>query len=479
MQKSFATLVIDVGSSSVRALLFDEQCQLIPDSIVRQGHSFSLEATADPIHLRELVENCIDEVLQHPRTINIHAVGMATFVGNMLGVDQNYIPITPIFTYADSRSTADAEQLSQQHDLTEVYQRTGCRIHPAYRPAKLAWLKRIQPELFGQVATWTDFATYCYSTWFARSVSCSYSIASWSGLLNRHSLTWDEQWLDTLEISADKLPPLADYSDVQQGLQSDYAERWSKLQNVPFYLAVGDGAAANIGSSGTSADRPVLTVGTTAAIRIVSETSGDVPTGLWNYRVDAKRHLIGGATSEGGNIYAWAKKSLKLDLADLNQQLLQRDFGAHELTVLPFLVGERSPGYHADATGTIQGLRLDTSSLDVLQALLESVALRLCLIYDLLEQPGDAILAGGGALTGSSAWRQIIADTVGVPLHIVDTPEATAQGIAKLIAVHQGETADISPTIQAVITPRSGQADRVSAALSRQTQLYHALIQHD
>ena len=245
---------------------------------------------------------------------------------------------------------------------------------------------------------------------------------------------------------------------------------------MPFYLAVGDGAAANIGSGGTTMNHPVLTVGTTAAIRIVTETLRDVPIGLWNYRVDAARHLIGGATIEGGNVFAWAKKTLKFDVAEANQKLLTLDFDQHGLTVLPFLAGERSPGYQGDARGTIHGLRLDTSPVDVLQAMLESVALRLRLIYDLLERPGEAIFAGGGALNSSTAWRQIIADAIGVPLHIVESPEATSQGVAILIAQHRHETIETTPTIQTTITPRTDQAARVSAALARQSELYETLL---
>ncbi|MCP6467902.1 FGGY-family carbohydrate kinase, partial [Klebsiella pneumoniae] len=92
---------------------------------------------------------------------------------------------------------------------------------------------------------------------------------------------------------------------------------------------------------------------------------------------------------------------------------------SHGLTVLPLFAGERSPNYRADATGTIHGLRLDTAPLDILHALIEAVALRLRVIFDLMGRPGEFVLAGGGALSQSPAWTQITADALGIPLYLV------------------------------------------------------------
>ncbi|MCO6444072.1 MAG: gluconokinase [Anaerolineae bacterium] len=470
-----STLVIDVGSSSVRVLLFDNAAEPIADASVRQLIRFSRHAAADAEHLRKLTEQCIDQILTHPAAADIAAVGMATFVGNLLGVDAEGAPVTPILTYADMRSAPDAETLAQSVSMQAAHARTGCRIHPAYHPAKLAWMRRTNPDQFARAAQWTDFATYCYRVWFGRDVPCSYSIASWSGLLNRESLTWDTAWLETLGLEASALPRLADYDEVYCGLSSAYAARWPNLNSVPFYLAVGDGAAANIGSGGSTPDHPVLTVGTTAALRVVTPEPGRVPLGLWAYRVDAKRHLIGGATSEGGSVYAWATAALKLDSAGLDNALLARSPGSHGLTVLPLFAGERSPNYRADATGTIHGLRLDTAPLDILHALIEAVALRLRVIFDLMGRPGEFVLAGGGALSQSPAWTQITADALGIPLYLVDQAEPTGRGVALLCGLtHNGDPID-APSVRAIIRPRPGIADTVAALLDRQKTLYAAL----
>src|ERR1043165_4497852 len=108
-------LTIDIGSSSVRALLFDEHLNVIESSIVSRKYNFEVTAeggsTVDANFLRGLVEACLDEVLTHPSADGIRAVGMDTFVGNLMGVDRDGRAITPIYTYADTCSSEDVASL--------------------------------------------------------------------------------------------------------------------------------------------------------------------------------------------------------------------------------------------------------------------------------------------------------------------------------------------------------------------------------
>jgi gluconokinase len=431
-----ASLIIDVGSSSVRALLVDDELKLIPDAVAQHTYQFDYQpegaSMVSALDLREWVERCIDQVLAHPRATHIKNVGMATFVGNLLGVDDANRPLTPIYTYADVRSFPDVQALKSVVDVSASHQRTGCLLHTAYHPARLRWLKRTQPDLYQSVARWQDFGTYLYRCWFGREVPASYSISSWSGLLNRQYLTWDAEWLEHLALESSALPPLAEFTTVQTGLALDYQTRWGALTDVPFYLPVGDGSAANVGSGGVGRDKPVLTIGTTAALRIITdETLPTVPNGLWSYRTDTNHHLIGGATSEGGNIFEWARQTLAIDNPAQIETHLQTSVPAgHGLTFLPLLAGERSPGWQADATGTIHGIHLSTTPLDILQSALEGVALRLSVIMGQLVAGEADVYAAGGALAHSPMWAQIIANAFNRPIHLLQDTQVTAYGVA-------------------------------------------------
>ncbi len=484
-----AVLIIDVGSSSVRALMMDENTlAVLPQAVARRDYHFTYEpegaAEIDAHLLRAKVEACVDDLLAARPDERITAVGITTLVGNLVGIDADGQPVTPLYTYAETRAAPYIASLRDEVDVVQAYDRTGCPHHVAYHPAKLMWLRReIVPDQYTRLR-WIDFATYCYRIWFGRDVPCSYSTASWSGLLDRRTLIWDAEWLRTLDLRPDQLPELADFTAVQHGLDAAFRQRWPRLADVPFYLSVGDGAAANLGSGGVDPRRVVLTVGTTSALRrIRTRETGETPAlphGLWNYRVDAATHLIGGAMTEGGSIFAWALRQGKLseDRDALEAALRRRLADGHGLTVLPMLAGERSPGYAPDATGTIHGLRLSTTPLDVLQALMESVALRLSLIADMLIDTREPfpVYAGGGALQSSDTWAQMMADAFNRELLLVEEPEVTARGLAALITDRRDLAGEVQ--IRQRFRPNPISVERLHAARERQITLYNRFYSH-
>jgi len=465
-------LVLDIGSSSARALIFDERGTIVHSA--KRPYSFDVTppgaATMEAEVLRAHVEAVIAEVL--PFADDIAAVGMDTFVGNILGVDAHGQAVTPIYTYADARSADDVIALREQINVRDMHQRTGTMHHTAYLPARLHWLRRTEPALFAQVAQWIDVGTYLYRRWFpAASVPMSYSVASWSGMLNRATLDWDDQWLDRLNLTKSMLPLLSDYDVALSGQKA----AWIQLRGAQWFLAVGDGAAANIGTGCTDPTKLALTLGTTAALRVVTKVEQPrVPFGLWNYRVNRVLHLIGGATSEGGNIFQWARRTLNLSDAEI-KAVSERRPDAHGLTFLPLLAGERSPGWAAHATGTVSGLRLSTTPIEVLQAAMEGVALRLAAIADQLDVPHATVIGSGGAL--SPAWAQMIANALNRSVSVLESESViTAWGTAVLVFAALGESVQAaSPAIGAVYAPNPNHVELMQAALVRQAELYQKL----
>jgi len=481
-------LIIDVGSSSVRTLLFNEDMSLIENATVSRSHDFQTDnngsAVADAHHLQGLVEACIDDILTHPSAKNIRAVGMATFVGNWVGLDAQNSPITPVMTYADTRSRDDVAMLRSQLDGdTDAYhQATGCMLHTAYLPAQYHYFQRTQPDLAKRVHTVTDMGGYLYRQWFGQDIPISTTVAGWTGLLHTTQLDWHEGYIRQFGCDAllDCLPSLVNYDTVQEGLTDTYANRWTSLRDVPFFLALGDGAVANVGSGAVDPQHMALTIGTTSALRIAKQIER-VPDGLWRYLVCDGMPLVGGATSEGGNVYQWVVEELGLEADNLESALAQRTPDHHGLTVLPLLAGERSPGWHPDASGTIHGIRRNTSKLDILQAQLEAVAIRLSLIADLLKEGDITIMAGGGALQSSPAWMQMIANAFNAPIQSLAEPEITARGVALMLRHRlDGLALDaFPPNIQMTVSPNPDHVLHFQSARARQIDLYRRLYDQD
>lgn len=477
-------LVIDIGSSSVRTLLFDDAARLIDGSVCSGRYDFVTDsdgtAVADAAQIRALVEACINEALTHPAAATIGAVGMATFAGNWLGLDESGAACTPVFTYADTRGRSQIPALLEalDDDAEPYHQATGCLLHPAYLPAQYAYFLRSDPATELRISRLSDIGAYLYRCWFGREIPMSLSVASWSGLLDtaRRDWHWDYARLLVGESLAEKLPPLADFDAAQTGLADDYASRWTQLRDCPFFLALGDGAAANVGSGAVDAGRIALTIGTTSALRVVKDVE-TVPEGLWRYLVSAEMPLVGGATSEGGNVYQWVMEELLRADNDLDAQLATREPDAHGLTVLPLIAGERAPGWQPDATGTIHGIGRHTTGLDILQAHLEAVALRLSLIFDSLKAEGAEVMAGGGALHSSPAWARMMADAFDTPIQLLAEAEITARGVALMMRRSLGGVpldAD-PPAVARVIEPEPERVCLLRRARKRQIDLYRRI----
>ena len=487
-------LAIDVGSSSVKAALYDAQAHVVAGTEASQGHM--LHATTDGAaeeiaeHVVERVERVVDRVLERAGDAvqHIAAVGLDTLASTVLGVEQEGQPVTPIYTYADTRSRDYVDELRRELDVRAVYQRTGCPQHTAYLPARLRWVKRDCPDIASRVHRWMDVGTHLYIRWFGRKdIPASYSIASWSGLLNRHHNRWDQELLDFLSVSVSSLPLLADYTSAQQGLAEPFARRWPALRDVPFFLPVGDGAAANVGSGCVSPGRVALTVGTSGALRVLlPHEVSEIPPGLWAYRLGATQTLLGGSFSEGGNVFAWARGTLRLpQKEELESALQSLSPDSHGLTVLPFLAGERSPGWSTSAAAAIEGLKVSTTPLQILHAFLEAIAFRFRHVADMLKRYVDQecqIIASGGAVTGSPYWLQVMADVLQRPVVVSSEKEDTSRGTA-ILALH---ALGIWPTLDTVPAelgntywPNPQRAPVYQRGIERQHRLYDALVGHD
>ncbi len=266
-----------------------------------------------------------------------------------------------------------------------------------------------------------------------------------------------------MNVDVERFSPLVDFSDTIDALKPAWKDRWPQLADARFCPAIGDGAAANIGSGCDTPDRIALTIGTTGAMRMVVDPSIQrVPSGLWLYRVDSARGLLGGATTEGGSLFAWLSQTLQLPpAAELEAELLQRAPTAHGLTVLPFIGGERAPGWNEAARGTFSGVSMHTDAVDLVQASLESIAYRFALIHGRIKAhlPADShqtIIASGGALLQSPAWMQIMADVLGQPVVALEESELTSRGVALLALEALGEIerpSDLPPATGKIYEP--------------------------
>lgn len=488
-------LALDIGTSSIRSSAYDQTGAYLAQSRNVQKYQIEADGTLD---LEKVVRSCdeaIDGTLEGLRTDStkhtVEGVGLSVFALSWLGIDVLGQAVTPLYSYACRHGAQAAGQLRQRlreaGRIDEFYAVSGVPVHTAYAPALLSGLQSEAPEMYSQVCWWQTLGAYLLSRWFGQfPAPISTCEAGWTGLEDRAACCWMSAWTEYLYLSEEQLPPLQDYAQGLKGLQKEWASRWPELANIPFFLAVGDGAAANTGSGALDSHSLAVTIGSSAAVRVQipnapPETAPGAPSGLWCYRIDRNRHLLGGAITDGGNIVRWLSSMLASSRTDLDKAAADLAPDSHGLTILPFLHGERSPGWADNASMTIQGITAETQPGHIARAGLESVAYRLALIARLLEdhvQPDAVILASGGALVYSQIWRQIIADLFGREVHLLQEVEVTSRGAAILAweALGQDEGLQRILPVRDVTRPNRRATELYERALQRHLELYAKLI---
>lgn len=485
--KSAVVLGVDIGTSGVRASLFDERGREIEGASVRlQRSALDDFAVIDADDGLELVAQTIDAVLGKPEYFasQIELVAISCFWHSLVGVNAESQATTPVFTWANNDAAAAARELRQSFDESAIHARTGCRFHPSYWPAKLLWLRKERPRASDATTRWLSFGEFLVLRLFGETAA-SVSMASGTGLFNQQACTWDTEFTQAIGIQLESLPEIAGPQTTFHGLTEEYASRWPQLAEARMFPPIGDGAANAIGSGCTTQGELALMVGSSGALRVLfpGEPPAALPPELWCYRADNTRVVVGGALSDGGNLYRWLRESLlpNDDTESIERSLEILEPDAHGLTVLPFWSGERSTGWSLNARGAIVGVTRDTQPIEILRAAMEAVAYRFALIARALAPfaPSATIVASGTALRYSSAWIQIIADVLGAPLTLSRYDETSTLGAALLALEAAGKIENIETRSIAVGTPFEPDMSRharYQAGLERQQQLYKQLI---
>jgi len=433
-------LAFDIGTSSLRTALVDGRGRRIDGSTAQAV--YQLGVTADggaellPAVLKRAARRCLGRTLAGCRQQRepIRAVAVSCFWHSLIGTDDGGRPLTPVYTWMDSRCRADAASLRADMDEHVIHARTGCMLRASYWPAKLTWLRRVDRRLFARVRRWMSPAEWLCRE-FTGQARCGLSMASGTGLLNVHSLTWDEELLDRVHLKPGHLNDLT-----EEPISA--ACGFPELAGARWYPALGDGAASNLGSGATKPGIAAINVGTSAALRVMRDgPAGRFPFGLFCYRVDARRHLIGGAVSNAGNLRAWCMRELRLDDARIERDLAARPLPAHGLTVLPYWSAERAPSWDEDTRGRIDGFTFDTTALDILQALTEASYYRIAQIADMIvkeERHTRMRLIVSGGINYSPSSLQRLANILDRPIHPNAEPEASLRGAAVYALEREG-----------------------------------------
>lgn len=494
-ERGAAVIGWDLGTTGARAVVFDLQGRqhhvAAADYSLRSPHPGWAEQ--DPAEVYSAAMTCLRQASGWAAGSGwrVVAVGVSAILHSLVALNRDGEPLTPSIIWADGRSVAEAVAMRQETDAQALYGRTGSPVHPMYLPAKLRWLRRHRPEAFDGAATFGGIKEYVLRRWTKRLVG-DRSVASATGLFDLRAATWDGEALALAGIDVTRLPPLVEPTE-PLAVSRECLQEAGLPEGCTVVAGGGDGVLQTIGTGCVAPGQMVAMVATSGAIRaVVDQPRTDTQSRTWCYYLAEGRWVAGAAINNAGLVYAWlrdqfahataearefhgaratagaagrepgatpytANASLAapdVDLEDLNRWAAAVPAGADGLLFLPYLAGERSPNWNANARGVLFGLSLAHDYRHLARATLEGVAYRMRTIFEPMEEvagPATEIRVAGG-FTRSPLWLQIVADVLGRRLHLVESPEASALGAALLALRGAGiveRFEDLAPLVDA------------------------------
>jgi len=279
--------------------------------------------------------------------------------------------------------------------------------------------------------------------------------------------------LETCRVDADQMQPLDAGAQVPDATTLA-AHGFEQLSAARWYAAIGDGAASNLGSGGDRHGVAAINLGTSGAVRLLEEgTEVNVPYGLFGYRIDESRYLVGGAVSNLASLIQWCWRELDIpeSIDELDELLESRTAPDHGLSVLPFWLNERAPRWRDDLAGTIFGITQATTSLDIAQATLESAFHRLALIISALRDTRsiERIVVSGGLVTRPSAMQRL-SNVLNEPLDICSVTDASIRGAVAYVLSREAIQIS-SPEVAYRLSPDAALSEQFSQHRAHQLEL--------
>ncbi len=447
-------LGIDLGTTSVKAVAFLHTGEEVAQCQVFYTHRHPQPGWTeqDP---RELADGVWEATRcaaskAAARGAVIEAISFSAMMHGILAVSSEGSPLTPMLTWADTRSASQMEQIRSRLGLA-LYRRTGTPLHPMSPISKLAWMRDERPDVYRDAARFVSIKEWIIwlltGEWLV-----DYSTASATGLFNIHSLTWDEEALKYLGLDASRLSRPVSTTTVLSIVDQTLRQSLNLPDGVLIVIGATDGVLANLGTGVIHPYEMSLTMGTSGAVRMaVGSPWTDISGRTFCYALTEDHWVIGGAVNSGGLTLQWLADHLASPEPDdlfptdsrtaLDKHLFavaaQAPVGSEGLLFLPYLAGERAPIWDERARGVLFGLGLHHTRAHMIRAALEGMAYALYSVYAVLSEQGSqaGIVKASGGFARSPLWREMICDLFDIELHVPTIEEASCFGAAAL-ALH-------------------------------------------
>lgn len=488
-------LAIDAGTGSIRAVVFNEQGQQVGiyaqewTHLAEEGVVGSM--TFDVDMNAKLVKTCIRGAIEDAGIDGniIVALSASSMREGIVVYDVAGKAIWGVAN-VDSRAGEQVACLNRDHpDWEAKYYASSGQTFALSALPRLLWLKQHRPDLYEQAHTMTmisDWVLYLLSGVLASDPSN----AGTSGMFNLASRQWDRAQAQAAGIK-DLFVPIVESGSVMGRLTSDMAQTLGLSADTLVVMGGGDVQIGTLGLGLTKPHQAAILGGSfwQQVVNIDSQTKPPVDMSVRvNPHVVAGQSQAEGITFFSGLVMRWFRDAIcdGMDYAELEAKAAQVPLGAYG--ILPIFSDAMHYGHWIHASPSFIGLGIDPEKYNkysLFRSLEENAAIISGINFDEIIRFTDAkidhVVFAGGAAKGV-LWPQIVADVLGLPLHIPEVTEATSLGCAICAGVGAGIWQNFDEAVQTVVKvarivePNKANFAAYQIIKQRWQQIYHAQL---
>ena len=443
-------LALECSTTSAKALIFSpEKNEIIrvksenyPSEVSAFHGVWGTQDTLAVIALTiKLGREVVAEASASTNAVNIEAIALGGTFHSILVCDNKMVPVTPTYTWMYS----GAEELTGRLRKDEVYtlnyyHRTGCMVHALYPAFQLM---KLRDEGFcfldKRIASQSGFLFFSLTGQHLETACTN----SGGGLINTREKSWDRQTLDEIGLSSSNIAELVTYND-SRPLSPSAAALLGIKSGIPVLPSYPDGALNQVGSGALDSGIMTFSMGTSAALRL-SVTEPLIPDrpSTWCY-LSPVSWMSGAAVNGACNCVDWIKPVLFPSQSYSEIESVNIDY-KNMPYFLPFLFGERCPGWNDAKKGGFYGMRSYHTPYDMYYSVLEGILFNLYQCYEILcktaMEPRQIKLSGG--IINSAHWKQMCTDIFNREMSFEEIPHASLIGAVVLALEFTGHLDDI------------------------------------
>jgi xylulokinase len=471
------TLGIDLGTSSVKAVLVDEsgEVRASASSPLQVSHPHPRWSEQDPATWWTATEAAITEVLKGTDARRVAAIGLSGQMHGATLLDTSDHILRPAILWNDGRSDIECEELERVPGFRSI---TGNLAMPGFTAPKLAWVRKHERDVFDRVAKVLLPKDYLRLLLTGEYMTDA-SDAAGTLWLDVEKRQWSDAMLAATGLDRSHMPQVFEGSQPAGRLRRELADRWG-MHTVPVAAGGGDNAAGAVGVGIVHHGQAMLSLGTSGVYFAVSDgfrSSPEQAVHSFCHALPDTWHLMSVMLNAASCLDFTARLTGQKDVPSLLAEAEAKGLREHGPIFLPYLTGERTPHNDAHARGSFTNLGPGTDRADLANATLEGVGLGLLDGLLAVESTGlvadEITVIGGGSR--SAYWTQMLADILGKRLVLRSGGEVgPALGAARLarLAIEPGASLDAICPMPAVTAVREPDAARHAYFLQTRHPLF-------